>query len=55
MSKQQNAKVSRTLIEDLKVDADITTELSEKDLKVIVGGLRPVASTCHQSGGYDCD
>ena len=39
-------------IEDLKPGA----ELDDEQLRAVVGAMRPpVASTCHISGGVDCD
>ena len=55
MSKKENVKASRTLIKDITVEVSAPTDLLEEDLNLIVGGMRAVASTCHQSGGNDCD
>jgi hypothetical protein len=56
MSNQQQNK-ARTKIEDISVNEIQSSDLAEVDLDAVRGGLMSLrsVSTCHQSGGYDCD
>ncbi|NJL42927.1 MAG: hypothetical protein HC935_05295 [Pseudanabaena sp. SU_2_4] len=57
MSNQQQNSKNRTKIEDIPVNEIPLSDLSENNLDIVRGGLMRLAqpSTCHQSGGYDCD
>jgi hypothetical protein len=47
---QYDTSARQTRIEEL---SEVGYELSEEEVALVSGAARP--STCHQSGGYDCD